>query len=201
MERILLPFEKTLPSTDIRYLVLTGDMVADPAGELERLLADPDLQQEQQNMYETLSRNEHLRLVDFIEKKYESYLADRDITPTPARLGMMASCCRRENLDPRHVCEEFADFIDHIRQCAEMTSDECDIPVVFSDEAIDRLLEVEPLNLDTLNDKCEAVLNSFEYGLRLLSQKTDISKVVVSAEGIDTPEKFINDLVSENFLG
>ncbi|MEA3546219.1 MAG: hypothetical protein U9R66_01030, partial [Thermodesulfobacteriota bacterium] len=59
----------------------------------------------------------------------------------------------------------------------------------------------EPLNLDKLNDKCESVLHVFEYGLRLLSQKSDISNVVVPARGIDEPEKFINDVVSENFLG
>ncbi len=200
MERILLPFEKTLPSTDIRYLVLTSEMVADPAGELERLLNDPDLRREQEDLYRTLSRREHQLLVEFIGEKYESYLTSRDIAGTPARFGMMASCCQRENLDPRHVCEEFADYIDHIRQCAEMTSDECEIPVVFSKEAVDRLLEIDPLNLDTLNDKCEAVLSSFEYGLRLLSQKTDIGKVVVPVEGVDNPEKFINDIVSENFL-
>ncbi len=200
MERILLPFEKTLPSTDIRYLVLTSEMVADPAGELERLLNDPDLRREQEDLYRTLSRREHQLLVEFIGEKYESYLTSRDIAGTPARFGMMASCCQRENLDPRHVCEEFADYIDHIRQCAEMTSDECEIPVVFSKEAVDRMLDIDPLNLDTLNDKCEAVLSSFEYGLRLLSQKTDIGKVVVPVEGVDNPEKFINDIVSENFL-
>ncbi len=200
MEQVLLPFEKILPSTNVRHLVLTSDMVADPDGELERLLIDSDLRQEQYDLYKTLCRQEHLRLVDFITSKYRDYLTSRDVVSTPARLGLMASCCQRENVDPRNICEEYADFVEHIRQCAEMTSDECEIPVVFSEEAVDRLLEIEPLNLDTLNDKCEAVLSSFEYGLRLLGQKTDISKVVIPVEGIDAPEKFINDVVSENFL-
>ena len=200
MEQVLLPFEKSLPSTDVRRLVLTSAMVADPDGELKRLLADSELGREQYDLYKTLWRQEHLRLVDFITSKYSNYLTSRDIVPTPARLGLMASCCQLENIDPRNICEEYVDFIEHIRQCAEMTSDECEIPVIFSEEAVDRLLEIEPLNLDTLNDKCEAVLSSFEYGLRLLGQKTDISKVVVPVEGIDAPEKFINDVVSENFL-
>jgi hypothetical protein len=33
-----------------------------------------------------------------------------------------------------------------------------------------------------------------------LSQKKDIHEVVITAEGVDNPEKFINNLVEKNFL-
>ncbi len=200
MERILLPFERTLPSTDISHFVLTRAMVADPEGGLKRLLSVPDGRREQEELYRDLELREYSGLISFIKRKHSSYLLSRDVVPTEARLAMMATCCQRENLDPRHVCGEFADYVEHIRQCAEMTSDECEIPVVFNDEAIDRLLDIEPLNLDTLNDKCETALSSLEYGLRLLSQKTDIDKVLVTAQGVDDPKKFINDIISEYFV-
>ena len=41
VEAALLKFEKKLPSTDIRRLVVTPELVDDPARELARLLADP----------------------------------------------------------------------------------------------------------------------------------------------------------------
>mgnify|MGYP000082397412 CR=1 FL=1 len=46
MERVLLKFEKRLPSTELRRLVVTPELVADPEGYLERLLADPSIQEE-----------------------------------------------------------------------------------------------------------------------------------------------------------
>jgi endopeptidase Clp ATP-binding regulatory subunit ClpX len=44
MERILMKFEKRLPSTRIKRLVVTESMVDDPVGTLERLLVDYSLQ-------------------------------------------------------------------------------------------------------------------------------------------------------------
>ena len=42
VERVLLKFEHTLPSTNIRHLVVTRAMVDDPAGELKKILDHPD---------------------------------------------------------------------------------------------------------------------------------------------------------------
>ena len=200
MERVLLPFEKTLPSTQIRYLVLDQAMVADPLAGLAALRDDEKLQKYHEKRYQELFAEEHQLFVDFILHSRKEYLTDRNVLLTSTRLGLMATLCQKNNMDPRDACREIAEMVDHVRLCAEMTSDECGMQVVFNDEAIDRMLEIEPLNLDKLNDKCESVLHVFEYGLRLLSQKSEVSNVVVPVRGIDEPEKFINDVVSENFL-
>ena len=42
MEKALLKFEKRFPSTDIKQLLVTRALVENPAGELERLLAEPE---------------------------------------------------------------------------------------------------------------------------------------------------------------
>ena len=47
---------------------------------------------------------------------------------------------------------------------------------------------------------CEQVVKICEYGLRLLAQKKGVHQVEITAEGIDNPEKFINELVEQSFL-
>ena len=42
VERVLMKFEHTLPSTDIRCLLVTPTMVDDPGGELDKILAHAD---------------------------------------------------------------------------------------------------------------------------------------------------------------
>ncbi len=42
LEKVILPFEKKLPSSAIRHLAITADIVRDPEEELERLLKDPE---------------------------------------------------------------------------------------------------------------------------------------------------------------
>jgi len=42
IEKVLIPFEKTLPSTNIKHFLVTPEVVRDPSVELKNLLANPD---------------------------------------------------------------------------------------------------------------------------------------------------------------
>jgi hypothetical protein len=199
MEKTLLHFEKKLPSTDIKYLVVDVDMVHDPKAVLELLLKDKKMQNAHQKRYEELKREEFARLMDFILASMGNYLEEHGILSTPTRLELMARQSQEQDADPRDICDLFVELIWTIQDCAEAASQKSGIKVVFSEEAIDRLLAKEPRQIDTLNSFCEEVLGFMEYGLRLMSQKRGITKVVIPAEGVDMPEKFINSLVAETF--
>ncbi|MBP1714459.1 MAG: family ATPase, partial [Deltaproteobacteria bacterium] len=57
VEKVLIKFEHALPSTDIRHLAVTSAMVADPAGELEKILQRPD-DPEREARFQTLLAEE-----------------------------------------------------------------------------------------------------------------------------------------------
>jgi hypothetical protein len=199
MERTLLHFEKKLPSTPIRHLVVTLDVVRSPKAELLRLLDDPACQAMHRERYEVLEHVEYKRLVDFILERMGNYLETNEVLATPSRLALMARQAQAEDLDPREVCDQFIRLVQRILECAKKISEKCGVPVTFSDDAIDRILTKEPRDEATINQTCEAILQAMEYGLRLLSQKKEITGVVIPAEGIDMPDKYINALVSKAF--
>ena len=199
MEKVLLPFEKKLPSTDIRHLVVNPHMVHQPQAELEKLLQRPDLQEQHKERYHLLAETERERLTEFILRTRGRYLEEHDVLPTPARLALMARHCQQENIDPGDVCDFFINLIKQIRQCAEKISGKCGLRVSFGEEAIDRILAKQPRNASTIRVFCESLLDVFEYGLRLLSQKKGLNHVVIPAGGVDAPEQFINGLVEKRF--
>jgi ATP-dependent Clp protease ATP-binding subunit ClpX len=199
MEKVLLPFEKKLPSTKIRHLVVTIDMVRQPRQELERLLAEPGRPDFHRERYQALTRKEHERLMNFILHTRGRYLEEQEVLPTPERLAFLADHCQQENLDPGEVCDFFIELVKQIRQCAEVISAKCGLRVTFSEEAIDRILAKQPRSVRNIRLFCEALLDVFEYGLRLLSQKKGYNQVIIPASGVDAPEKFINGLVEKSF--
>ncbi len=199
MELTLLHFEKKLPSTDIRYLVVTSEIVENPRDELEKLLADNKKQLKQHRLYSQLVESEYERFVSFIEKKQAHLLEQKQISPSPKRLGLIAAQCQKEILDPRDMCREFISQVLHIRECAEFISQEYDMHVFFDDEAIDQILSTEPWSSTSVLARCEKIFNVFEYGLKLIKQKEDVKEIVITAEGVKEPDLFINDLVSDIF--
>jgi endopeptidase Clp ATP-binding regulatory subunit ClpX len=198
MEKTLLPFEKTLPSTDLRYLVISGAMVADPQAGLARVLAEGEGDAHRRRFWE-LRLRDHGRLVTIIEQSNGAFLREQEVELTAARLDMMAGACLDEFMDVRDVCADFVEMIRHIRDYAATVSMDCNIQVTFAEEAIDRLLQKSRLTVSSVNEVCQQIFNVLDYGLRLIGQKRLDGELVIPVEGVVTPERFINKVLDESF--
>ncbi len=199
MEKILLHYEKKLPSTSIRYLVVDVEMVRSPGVVLERLLADTGVQADHRARFEALQAVEFERLTSFILKRMGNYLEDHQVLTTPKRLQLMAKESQDQDVDPREVCDGFIRLIQAIHGSETEISEKCGVRVSFDDEAVDQLLTREPRTLENIQTACAHIFQAMEYGLRLMGQKKGVSQVVVPKEGVDMPERYINTLVGEAF--
>ena len=199
MEKILLPFEKKLPSTDIKHLSVTMDVVENPVKELGRILEDPESRAFHRERYNFLAHVEFERLVDFIMRTRKAYFQEYDVKPTAERVALIADQCQEEIADAWDVCDIFIRLVKEIQTCADEISEKCGMQVIFSEEAVDRILARKPRSVYTVRQVCEEVLHAFEYGLRLMKQKGDVELIVVPVEGVDFPEAYINSLVGDTF--
>jgi endopeptidase Clp ATP-binding regulatory subunit ClpX len=199
MEKILLPFEKKLPSTEIRFLAITQELINNPQQELGRMLSKKDHLAFHEDQYHRLYQEEHDRFKDLIAQKKGLFLEEHGILPTPGRLSIMAKQCQDEVLDIRDVCEIFVNYVKHIKKCEKNISAKCGIHVTFSEEAIDRILARQPLNEEVIKSLCQTLDSALEYGLGLLEQKKGVDHVVLPGACIDRPEQYINDLVRDFF--
>lgn len=199
MEKVLLHYEKKLPSTTIRHLVVDVEMVRSPGVVLERLLADGGVQADHRARFEALQAAEYERLTGFILKRMGNYLEDHQVLTTPKRLQLMAKESQDQDVDPREVCDTFIRLVHAIHNSEVEISEKCGIRVTFSEEAVDQLLAREPRTVETIHSACDQILQAMEYGLRLMGQKKGVAQVVVPKEGVDMPERYINALVGETF--
>ena len=199
MEKTLLPFEKKLPSTNIKYLAVTQELVKNPRQELARILSDNDHLALHEDQYHRLFQEERVRIKELIVQKRGEFLEEHGVALTPERMSIMAKQCQDEVLDIRDACDIFIEYVKHIKNCEKNISAKCGIHVTFSDEAIDRILQRQPLNQEVIKSLCETLGTTFEYGLGLLEQKKGVDHVVIPGAGIDRPEQYISDLVRDFF--
>ncbi|MCB2181196.1 MAG: AAA family ATPase [Desulfobulbaceae bacterium] len=199
MESVLLYFEKTLPSTDVRYFVVSPEVVEDPLSQLKELLSGERIQSFHRSRYNELEAEEYERFVRFIQEKQGDFLEKHNVAPTTRRFGMIAKQCQRDIVDPREACEEFISLVQHIRDCAELVSAECDLDISFDDQAIDLIITLEPWNGTAIVSRCEKIFNALDYGLKLIAQNNSVKELVITEEGVENPDFFINDVVSDIF--
>lgn len=198
MEKTLLPFEKSLPSTIRRHLVVSRDMVEDPHGGLLTMLKETGSDYHRRRS-EALRLAEFARLVEVIEHTHGDFLREQAVEITPTRLNMMAAHCLDALMDVRDVCADFSEMIHHIRDYAATVSVDCDIHVILAEAAIDRILQKSRLTIPSVNQVCQEIFTTLDYGLRLMGQKNIDVELVMPVAAVDSPATFIDAVLDEHF--
>nr|MBF0221705.1 AAA family ATPase [Desulfobulbaceae bacterium] len=199
VESILLPFEKALPSTDIQYFVVDESVVADPEGQLQKIVDHQGERLRHQKKYSRLFEKEKKRVVRFLKDKKSDFFKRFNIPFSAERRALIAQHIIEENSEPDQVCEYFVSLINHVRGWQEILSKHCQLHIVFDDRAVDYMLDQKPCQPATIDSLCESILSSIEYGAKLLVQKKHAQTIVVSEDGVRDPQKFINELVETSF--
>ena len=87
VERVCLPFERHLPSSDIRHLVITPEVVAEPRKHLQLVLAAPE---DQNQRYEAAGIAERRELLMMIDRRQAMYAERIEKPLTTARMALIA---------------------------------------------------------------------------------------------------------------
>ena len=198
VERVLLKFEHTLPSTNIRHLVVTRAMVDDPAGELKKILDHAD-DPGQEAAFQELLAEEEKNLEALLREKAEEWQERYGIRFSDERIQLITRRSVETQTDVDGVVEEIQAIHQAAREFAEKFSLRNDLGVSFTEEAIDRLVEkVWKEGLDP-GDYLGKSFQNYEHGLKLIREKTGKREFSISAEGMENPEQFLNGLIQETY--
>jgi hypothetical protein len=198
VEATLLKFEKKLPSTEIRRLAVTAEMVDDPAGELARLLADPAAA-------DLAARFERLAEADRAElgKSFAAQaqpLGERCRLPLGAAIAELA--VRRmsaRGTDAEEACRVIGDAAAALDRFLAAFREKHAITLEFTPEARERLVVLAGAGAAEVEALCAKLFVNYPLGLNLLREHTGRDTFAVSAEAIADPEGYLNGLIRENY--
>ncbi|MEP7015644.1 MAG: AAA family ATPase [Verrucomicrobiota bacterium] len=85
------------------------------------------------------------------------------------------------------------------RQYAEHFSQQHGIEITFEDSAIRRLVDRAQAERMTMADLCGHLFKEYQFGLGLIQKNTGQSKFVLDAMAVDSPDKFLSELVVQSY--
>jgi endopeptidase Clp ATP-binding regulatory subunit ClpX len=198
LEKALLPFEKTLPSTQVRELLVCPELVADPAGHLARLLADPD-QPELAARFDQAGREERLGLLTMIAKREALYRDRLDSPLTPARMDLIADEYYRAGMTLGAAFDHVLDRLAAVRQFETSFGERYSITIHFTETAEVAILAgaaAEGTTVDTYLNRLDQVL---EPGLKLVRERTGMIDFELPDEAVLDTEAFLRGLFQRHY--
>jgi len=198
VEKVLLKFEKRLPSTQIRQFVVTRDVVEHPEQELERLLENPSNPEIQEKLEKLLSR-EKVALKESIMKREGEFRKRYGIVLLESRIALIANRMIEKGYDVNTVIEEVVDIQRVVEDFERDFHRKHGISLRFSNEAIDRITEIGLEEDGKGTGICSRLLKDYEHGFKLIRDRIGQREFILTREAIDNPETFLNQVIREIF--
>lgn len=194
IERVLIPFEKHLPSTSIRCLVVTPELIEDPKKELARVTDTPE-DPERAERFAQAARAESETIHAFVSERASEYSAKTGLDVSARRVGLIADFYLKRSTDVNTAVEALQEMVDQVKTEEAALQDKIDIRITFDDSAVDELIQ------ESINSGHEAgplafhLAKKLEYGLKLVRDRAGTDEFVLNAEAVRNMEKYIDDMV------
>jgi endopeptidase Clp ATP-binding regulatory subunit ClpX len=196
VEKVLIKFEKRLPSTDIQKFVVTREVVENPERELARLLKDPS-DPEMLEKFEALLSHEKMVLKESILSREGEFKKRYGMVFREGRIDLIVNRMIEKGHDVNTVSEEVVEIQRQVEEFERDFERRTGIDLQFSEEAINRITEII-LNEDGKGTALFSRLSKdFEYGFELIRDKTGQRDFIVTRETVDDPEGYLNRMIRE----
>ena len=196
VEKVLIKFEKRLPSADIRKFVVTRVVVEDPAQELEGLLQEPS-NPEMLGKFEALLSHEKMALKKSILNREAEFKKRYGIIFRENRIDLIVNRIIEKGYDVNTVFEEAVEIQRQVEEFEMDFKRRNGIYLQFSEEAIDRISEMilnEDGKVATIFSRLS---KDYEYGLELISDKTGQKEFIITREAVDNSEGYLDRTIRE----
>ena len=198
LEKAVLQFEKKLPSTDIRFFLVTPEVVKDPTGMLECILENPDdpaLEERYQKTFAT----DKASATEAVMDKEAYYRNTYGPAFTETRVDLIVSWHLRSGADLEELLGEVASMIGEARKFESKFSDKKQVSIRFDEDALDEILYQAITEEKSVASICQHVSADYDYALKLVMDKTGQQEFIITREAILDPEGFINDMIRRSY--
>jgi ATP-dependent Clp protease ATP-binding subunit ClpX len=198
IERVLIDFEKRLPSTGVKELVVTAEVVAQPQDELAKLLAQPD-DPDYRARFQQAGQRERDILKESIWRR-EQELAHRYQLPlTETRVELMVDQYQHWDCDLKTAFEEMGRLHEQVRGFEECFNEEHAIQLHFDDDALDEILR-QAVDRDTsAYAVCQELSKDLEYALKLVRDRTSQEHFILTREAICDLDAYLNRVIRDHY--
>jgi ATP-dependent Clp protease ATP-binding subunit ClpX len=198
IEKILVKLEKRLPSTDIKKLPVTQQVVKDPAGALQEIESKAN-SAKWDRIYEKIVQDEKDSIKKYVQA-YQAVLTDRyDMALSPSRRSLIADTYAMSTFDMNAVMEKISRDYEQIKNIQDYFSETHAIDVTLAEDAIDVVIGQMNASRTGLRDFYKKLTSDFEDGFQLIRDRTGKNNFVVTKEALADPEQFLSDLVKEMY--
>jgi len=198
IEKVLIPFETRLPSTDIKRFLVTQEVVEDPQKQLVQLLekhSDP----EWIDRFEKARSAEINDIKQYITERTEYFSNKSGFDLNDRRMELIAGLYFRHVTDVDVAIENLGAMYEQVQVETDALRENLDVKILFDDSAVDEIIRQAVDSGQNVRNLTFQLAKRLEYGLRLVKDRVGKEDFIINGEALTHMEAFINDLMKKAY--
>jgi ATP-dependent Clp protease ATP-binding subunit ClpX len=194
IERTLLMFEKSLPSSGIKQFPVTERVVKDP----EKIRKEFYLKGNSYEITEEFQRlveEEKILIKNYVQNNSRHLAEKHGLTLTPSRIEVVANFYSTHVMDVGTVIRRIKFYYDEIKKIELYFFKNHDINIVLEEDAIDFIIEQFSTSSVSVDDFFKQLSKDFELGLKLVRDKTGRNRFFITKNALLDPENYLSELI------
>jgi ATP-dependent Clp protease ATP-binding subunit ClpX len=194
VEKAFLEFEKHLPSISVKHFPATVTVIEDTAAAMTALTS-ADLQPDIEKTFEHLAQEERGYIRGYLQTN-KKLLSDKyNLTLTASRINVIAKYYTKNIMDVGNAVQKIKSFYDDIKKIELYFYKNHDINIVLEEDAVDFIIEQLVESAIEMKDVYDKLSADFQYGLKLVRDKTGRSRFFITRQALLNPEEFVAKLL------
>ncbi len=198
IEKILIPFEKHLPSTDIKELLVTPELVENPKEELE-LLKERYNDPERLERFMIMRKKELESIAAFISRREKDFRHLDGIELDQDRRELIGEIYLKTTTDINTAFETFKGMYKQVRDEEILLAEKLDISISFDEGAVNEMIRQAIESNREPGPLAFYIAKKLEYGFKLVKDRSGIEHFTINREAIVDMEKYINNLLKKYY--
>jgi ATP-dependent Clp protease ATP-binding subunit ClpX len=198
VERVLIPFEKKLPSLPVKDFVVTPEIVDAPEAELEALLKNlEDPVRKERFEKAKLQELDHIR--EYIRSRADEFRRKSGLEIYEKRIALIAELYLRDLCDVNTAFETFKEMYDRVKQEEVSMREQLEVNIFFDRSAIDEVMNQAVRLGQDPGAFAVQLAKKLEYGLKLVRDRSGVETFTISDNAVTDMEGYINSLLKKSY--
>ncbi len=194
VEEALLIFEEKLPSTSVKELTVTKQMLDHPVTVLETLLNDAN-KEVLKAEYKDAQAHHREYITQYVKENWKVFSIRHGLTLTEIRSQMVAQYYTTHVMEIEDAVRQIKKFYDSIKEIEVEISKSYDLNVVFEEDAADFLIQQFIDHSATVDEILSKIYTDFYDGFNLIREKTGKARFFISKKALLDHETHLNNLI------
>jgi endopeptidase Clp ATP-binding regulatory subunit ClpX len=198
IEAALIPFETRLPSTPIKRFPATIQVIENP----KKMLADwLDHENDEQRIeiFLSLALENRQTVIRYLNENRTVITSQHEMPLTDYRIEKIADYYCANVTEIGNAVEKIKSLYDKIKKIEFDFYRKHDINIILEDDAVDYILQQLAGGKTDFNGFYEKISEDFEYGLKLIREKTHRNRFFLSKNALTNPENYLNQTIKAEF--